>query len=260
MIFKAIPLAALIFVAVPALQAQDAGEVRAMYMQGVQALANSNLLDAQSFLEQVIAVPDAKGVLDRYKSRAFYFLGDVFFIRQDYPRAVDNYRAVVQKYQKEDVYSKALYKLGRTLVVQSRNDEGIAVLNDYIARYDETDKLSDNALYWIGRGLTAKGDYQTALGTFQNILNKYPDTVLAYDIRDTIATLTKAVDDEHREKAKLIGMTNELMQLRAKNQQLAMGKELLEKMSRLLAVKQRLLEIKSEKIRLLENLKEKKEP
>ena len=74
-----------LIVIIPALlYSQDVGEIRSKYMQGVQALANNNLIDAESYLNEVISFPDSKGVYDRYKSKAYYFLGDVFFIKQDY--------------------------------------------------------------------------------------------------------------------------------------------------------------------------------
>lgn len=234
--------------------AQDVGVLRGIYMKGVQALADNDLVQAEKSFLDLAELPDRKEN-EYYKSRSCYFLGDVYFIKQDYEKSVSYYRTVVQKYQDSDIYSRTLYKLGRTLVLQGRFEEGIAVLNDYKAKYDNTDKMADNTLYWIGRGYVGKQDYQAAIATFRLILTNYPDTALSYDVRSTIATLTKMVDDQARVRERMAGLTNDVAALRMKNEQLNRDRQMLEKMSRLLTIKERLLEIKREKIDLLEKMK-----
>ncbi|OHD56285.1 MAG: hypothetical protein A2Y33_00515 [Spirochaetes bacterium GWF1_51_8] len=235
-------------------------DVRDIYLKAVKELAENNLSEAISGFKTVTAIkdiaPGSKEALIRYQARAYYFLGDAYFMEKDYVQAVQNYEIVVKNYQDSEIYTKALYKLGRALILDNLYSDGIKILNDYIAKYGDKDSLGDNALYWLARGFMGLKDYHVALNTMELILNKYPDTALAYDIRGFIDKLQSIINAEAEQDKKVETMISEVDQLKEKNLKLAKEKELLEKISELLLIKQRLLEIKAEKISLLIQIKE----
>jgi outer membrane protein assembly factor BamD (BamD/ComL family) len=239
--------------------ATDIKEVRSIYIQGAQALANNDLSTAERSFKTIIAMTgtsSSRTELNRYKARSHYFLGDVYFIRRDYVSAIQNYRAVVQHYPTSEIHSRTLYKLGRTLILDNKFHQAIAVLNEYLAKYDNKDNLADNAHYWVGRAYVGVKDYPRALSTFQEILSKYPDSALAYDVRGFITKINGLIEEERQAQMSAPQtLSNRLQELQQRSLKLEQEKDVLEKISGLLTIKQRLLEIKAEKVDLLYELR-----
>lgn len=236
------------------------GEMRNIYMKGIQALANNEMLDAERSFKTIISLPanDNKTYI-KYQAKSYYFLGDVYFVQRDFDKAIASYRKVVQDYREEDVYSRAMYKLGRTFILAQKYREGIALLNSYVGSYDNRDALGDNSLYWIGRAYIGMKDYRLAMDTYKMVLDKYPNTALAYDIRSSLPQLEELLQDQENQANRISGMTNQLQVLQEQNSKLKLEKQTLEKMSELLVIKQRLLEIKAQKVDILANIKENRE-
>jgi tetratricopeptide (TPR) repeat protein len=238
------------------LSADEEGDLKAKYLKAVISLSDNNVYDAEKRFIEIINITNInKKYIEKYKARSYYFLGDVYFLKQDYEKSIKYYKTTAQKYYNEDIYSKSLYKLGRTLVINNNSDEGIDMLNDYIAKYDNSDQLADNAYYWMARGYIAQGDYLSAFNTYQLILKKYPSTPLTYDIRNSMDKLEHLIDEQNC----AIAGTNSIQSIKQRNVRLAQEKTLLEKMAELLQIKQRLLEIKSEKVEIYNRLKEQSE-
>jgi tetratricopeptide (TPR) repeat protein len=238
------------------LSADEEGDIKSKYLKAVILLADSKIYDAEKIFNDVINIEsNGKKYIEKYKARSYYFLGDVYFIKQDYARSIKYYKTTAQKYYNEDIYSKSLYKLGRTLVINNNADEGIDILSDYIAKYNNSDLLADNAYYWTARGYISQGDYLSAFNTYQLILKKFPATPLSYDIRSSMSKLERLIDEQNCANTG----TNTASQIRKRNIRLTQEKTLLEKMAELLQIKQRLLEIKSEKVEIYNRLKEQSE-
>lgn len=234
----------------------DEGEVRKRYMQGVMALANSDLdASEKHFLAVAEAGESREFNVKDYRAKAYYFLGDIQFIRQKNEQAVRYYRTVTDKYYNEEIYSKALYKLGRTLVVDGRYQQGVEILKDYLTRYQNADAFADNAYYWMAQGFIGLRDYQPALSAYQLILQKFPSSSLAYDVRASVDSLERLIAEQDRAGMKSSARGGEAETAAQKREKMAREKDLLEKMSSLLKIKQRLLDIKSEKVELLKALK-----
>ncbi len=239
---------------------QDLAEVKKNYLQGVTSLANNDLKSAEESFNRVISAHAAKNkTFDPYIAKSYYFLGDISFIRQDYDKAVDNYKLVARLYYQEDIYSKSLYKLGRTLVMAGRYSEGIAVLEDYIAQYQNKDFLEDHSYYWMGRACAKKNDYIRALSIYQFVLDKYPSSALSFELRNSISTLQGILEEQNSQRSMQEEKSTGLLDLKQKNELLVKEKNILEQMSRLLQIKQRLLEIKAIKVEALARLKEQNE-
>lgn len=231
--------------------------LKRLYLTGMMAFTSNNLAEAEKNFNEIISITNQTVKdIEPLKARAYYFLADINFIEQKFEKSIDNYKIVVQKYYSEDIYTKSLYKLGRTLIVYGRYDEGMAVLKDYLANYETNDSLADYALYWVGRAYAGKGDQQGALDSFQLVLSKYPSTTLSYELRNTIDAISKIVETKNRQKEILTGTTNSIQDLKIKNERMKQEKVMLQKMTELLLIKQRLLEIKSEKVELLSRIKD----
>jgi TolA-binding protein len=238
----------------------DEGKIKNLYMKGVMALANNNLSDAEkNFNEVVNAADTADFNIDNFKAKSWYFLGDVQFIRRNYDMAVKYYRVVTEKYYTQEIYSKGMYKLGRTLVVNNRFKEGLEVLKDYLEKYQNQDAFADNAYFWMAKAFIGLRDYQPALNAYHLILEKFPYSTLAYEIRNSIDSLEKIIEDQNRQNLKSNSKIDESQTIAQKRDKLVREKALLEKMAKLLKIKQRMLEIKSEKVELLNLLKQQKD-
>lgn len=238
----------------------DEGAVKSLYMKGVMALANNNLSEAEKNFNAIIGAADTADFnIDAYKAKSWYFLGDVQFIRQNYDKSVKFYRTVTEKYYTQDIYSKAMYKLGRTLVVNGRSQEGLEILKDYLEKYQNQDAFADNAYFWMAKAFIGLKDYQPALNAYHLILEKFPDSALAYEIRNSISSLEKIIEDQDRQNLKTAAKTDESQSITQKREKLVQEKALLEKMAKLLKIKQRMLEIKSEKVELLGQLKQQRD-
>jgi TolA-binding protein len=234
--------------------AQDSGAVKSAYMKAVSELADNHLAEAEKDFRALISDCLASGnKFAKTISRSYYFLGDVYFMRRDYLNAVSCYKMVSEKYYQEEIYPRALYKLGRTLILNNQPDEGIAVLNDVAANYDAPYSMGDNALYWIARGYILKGEYYTALNTYQSILEKYPSTTLSFEIRKSLNLLNEYLELQNKQKDIQNFKNN-----KSKMPQLSAQKNILEKIARLLQIKQRLLEIKAGKVEMLSQIQSEK--
>lgn len=238
----------------------DEGKIKAVYMRGVMALANNDLNGAEKNFNEIIGASETDEFnLDQYKAKAYYFLGDVYFIRKNFERSIKNYRVVTEKFYNQDVYSKGLYKLGRTLVINDRFKEGLEILKDYLEKYQNQDAFADNAYYWMAKAFIGLKDYQPALNSYHLILEKFPYSTLAYDIRNSIDSLEKIIDEQNKMNMKNTSKIDESQTISQKREKLVQEKELLDKMSKLLKIKQRMLEIKAEKVELLKAIKQQNE-
>ncbi len=229
-------------------RAQDIGDVRKKYLDGMTYFANNDLKRAEANFKNIIGMSLPRGTLfDPFMAKSYYFMGDIAFIKQDYQGAIDNYKTVARVYYNEDIYSRDMYKLGRTLVLSGRPNEGIAMLEDYISRYGDKDSLADHSYYWLAKGYAKNNDYFKALSTYQFILSNYATSAMTFEVRNSISILKDITERQS---------TNSVNTLLLNSGKLDMEKEILEKMSRLLVIKQRLLEIKAAKVEALSRLKE----
>jgi outer membrane protein assembly factor BamD (BamD/ComL family) len=140
----------------------DMTQVRDTYVSGVQALANGQLLEAESAFKTIIALPLTAPYADevkRYQARAYYFLGDVYFMKRSYEQAISYYRIVLQKYQDSDIYPRTLYKLGRTYILQEEYTDGIGLRKSYLSRYDTDAALAARPLL-ARQGILRMIDYR----------------------------------------------------------------------------------------------------
>lgn len=229
----------------------DEGQIKRDYMNAIQAMTDGKLDEAEAGLKKVFDV-SSRETNREYQSRSLYFLAEIAFVRKDYPKAVQLYRTTAERYSGQSVYSRSLYKLGRTLVMMDRPKEGRLILEDYLTRYEALDGLGDSATYWSARAMIAEKDYRSAYQTLTVLLQKYPSTPLSYEVRSNLKQIES--DIEREKQAQIARETNSLEYYQKKSESAAYERSLLDKLSELLAIKQRLLEIRAAKLELLEEM------
>ncbi len=232
----------------------DIGPVRKTYLEAISYFTHKDLKSAALGFNRVIKMGLPRGPLfDPYAAKSYYFLGDIEFIRQDYALAVLYYEKVAGAYYNEDIYPRDIYKLGRTLVLSGRAGEGISVLEDYIARYGEMDMQSDHAYYWMARAYAKKGDNCRAEADYSIILSNYIKSPLTFEARNSLSALEQQDMQASKSMVKIVPAGAAADSSGADR---VKEKAMLARMSKLLEIKQKLLEIKAARVDELARLKE----
>lgn len=242
--------------------ADEIGDLRRLYKDALVNLGNGNLNVAESNFILITKKSDQeKKAFKPYISKAYYFLGDIYFIKEDFKKAITFYRIVLTKYRDEEIASFALYKLGRTLVISDKLEEGIGVLQEFIINFPEEKDLISASYYWLGRAFLKKGDREKAIASYKKILEEYPESYFAYEVRVKLDALF-GIQQNQKDISNIPVVTNKNILMH--KEKLQKEKELLKKILTLLEIKQKLLELKMEYIDKMakekeENLNERNE-
>jgi tol-pal system protein YbgF len=94
-----------------------------------------------------------------YASNAVFYLGEIAFVQQRYPEALDHYTDVISNFPKSFKLGPALYKRGLTYIELGKKPNGIADLREVIRRHPNSDeeKLARAKLRDLGVAVTAVG-------------------------------------------------------------------------------------------------------
>ncbi|MGC8764908.1 MAG: tetratricopeptide repeat protein [Brevinematia bacterium] len=227
--------------------ADQIGEVRKLYQNALISIGQGDLFTAETNFIIITRKPyHDREAFRAYISKSYYFLGDIYFIREDFSKAITYYRIVLSKFRDEEISSKALYKLGRTLIMADRVDEGIGVLEEFIMKHPEEKELISSSYYWLGRAYLKKGDRERAISSYNKILQEYPESYFAYEVREKLATLS-GIRENIETISNLPAVTNKnILIQKERKEKLDKEKELLKKILTLLEIKQKLLELKME--------------
>ncbi|MGL5955765.1 MAG: tetratricopeptide repeat protein [Brevinema sp.] len=224
-----------------------------LYIVGLQYLNSGELTQAEIAFRSIIAFPQRSQdwrTIRYYQGKAHLYLGDVYFIQKKYPQSIRHYQSVVQEYGEIEEYSITLYKLGRSMILNKQEAQGIEVLKDYNYNYGTKDKVADNILYWIAQGYIGLQDFSAALQILYQILRDFPDSPMAYDVRILATKLetdfTNLLD------------TRQIQQSTSNNQtiidHISEEKELIDRIKQMLILKENLLQLKEKKLDLLESV------
>ena len=238
-------------------EAYSSDALNRLYIVGLQYLNNNELTQAEISFRSIIAFPFRSQdwrTTRYYKGKAHFYLGDIYFIQKRYDKAIDNYQQIVQEYAEIEEYSYALYKLGRSLILNKEESRGIEVLKDYNYNYGTKDQNADNTLYWIAQGYIGADNYNAALQILHQILRDFPNSGMAYDIRILIAKLETAPDSSPISQNLKQNIQNDIDNSRKTMDTIAEEKELIDRIKNVLALKEQLLHLKERKLNLLESI------
>ena len=238
-------------------EAYSSDALNRLYIVGLQYLNNNELTQAEISFRSIIAFPFRSQdwrTTRYYKGKAHFYLGDIYFIQKRYDKAINNYQQIVQEYAEIEEYSYALYKLGRSLILNKEESRGIEVLKDYNYNYGTKDQNADNTLYWIAQGYIGADNYNAALQILHQILRDFPNSGMAYDIRILIAKLETAPDLSPISQNLKQTIQNDIDNSRKTMDTIAEEKELIDRIKNVLALKEQLLHLKERKLNLLESI------
>jgi tol-pal system protein YbgF len=74
----------------------------------------------------------------QYEANVHYWLGQIYYIRQQLDLALEEYRIVTSRFAESSRAADALFKQGKVLALQNKRDEAKAVFNQVIEKYDGT--------------------------------------------------------------------------------------------------------------------------
>lgn len=74
----------------------------------------------------------------QYEANVHYWLGQIYYIRQQLDLALAEYRTVTSRHADSSRAPDALFKQGKVLVLQNKLDEAKAIFNQVIEKYDGT--------------------------------------------------------------------------------------------------------------------------
>ncbi len=74
-----------------------------------------------------------------FASNAQYYIGDIYYRRQDYANAQQAFDAVLERYADGNKTPDALYMKGQSLIQLGKNDAAAAEFRDVIRRFPDTD-------------------------------------------------------------------------------------------------------------------------
>ncbi|HEY5972209.1 MAG TPA: tol-pal system protein YbgF [Pseudoxanthomonas sp.] len=113
----------------------QAGDERAAYNVAFDALKGGNYVDsAQLFLSFLELYPNST-----YTPNALYWLGESYYVTQNYPLAAEQFRSLLNRYPTHDKAAGSLLKLGLSEYGQGKVDEAERTLADVVAKYPGSD-------------------------------------------------------------------------------------------------------------------------
>jgi tol-pal system protein YbgF len=94
-----------------------------------------------------------------YASNAVFYLGEIAFVQQRYPEALDHYSDVIMNFPNSFKLGAARYKRGATYIAMGKKPEGIADLRAVTRLFPKTDEdqLARTKLRELGVSVTAGG-------------------------------------------------------------------------------------------------------
>lgn len=115
----------------------DAGRMSALslYRKAHEALALGHYDEAAQLLDRFLSKhPDHD-----YADNALYWLGECRYAEHDYPRAMENFRGVVDRYPNGNKVPDALLKVSYTYAALGQQENAKNALHELIRTYPQTD-------------------------------------------------------------------------------------------------------------------------
>ncbi|MDP3804837.1 MAG: tetratricopeptide repeat protein [Candidatus Omnitrophota bacterium] len=105
-------------------------------------------------------------------------IGDIYFDRKDYKKAIESYDMVLDKYPDSFIADYAQYQIGNIFFVSDRYDEAALAYQTALANFPNTG-LRGKIIFQLGASFFKKGDFERAASQFTAVLKDFQDSVLA---------------------------------------------------------------------------------
>ncbi len=137
--------------------------------------------------------PEAAGagpiVAPPAEAQMLYDQGYSLFHQQRYADAEAQFRRYVEQYPRTDLTDNALFWIGECLYARGELSSALEVFSETVERFPQGNKVSD-ALLKAGRCLVALGDKERARRTFEEVARRYPGSSAAAQARDALRDLS----------------------------------------------------------------------
>ena len=111
---------------------------------------------------------------------ASFMLGDCFYKQDNYLAAFQIFRKTTDTYSKNNKVPYGIYFMGKSLSAMNMSDSAIQTFRDGMQAYPDSDYASKMALD-IGNCYFDRGDYNLAYHAFDNFVKQYPNSELAVE-------------------------------------------------------------------------------
>ncbi|WP_436417812.1 tetratricopeptide repeat protein [Petrimonas sulfuriphila] len=106
---------------------------------------------------------------------AAYQKAFVMGLQRNYQGKADALDDLMRRYPQSQYFDDALYEKSRALVMMSRENEAINVLQQLVSGYPNS-ALSSQAGIQLGQLYYNGGNYQNSISTYKNVISKFPGT------------------------------------------------------------------------------------
>ncbi|MBI3014193.1 MAG: tetratricopeptide repeat protein [Candidatus Tectomicrobia bacterium] len=121
--------------------------------------------------------------------QATFYMGQIQYRLRDYPKAAQTFQLVARKASTPLFRELAFLNLGN---VQEDLGDCRAAISSYQALLNDKAIFQDRALQSIGRCYETLGDRAKATETYNQVLQKFPNSPWAEEIKDRLARLQAA--------------------------------------------------------------------
>ncbi|MBM4064088.1 MAG: tetratricopeptide repeat protein [Planctomycetes bacterium] len=132
--------------------------------------------DAGSVLGNLL-VSELGGEEGELMENASFLLGDCFYKQDNYLAAFQIFRRAVDTYSKNSKVPYGMYFMGKSLNAMNMTDSAIQTFRDGMQAYPDNDYAGKMALD-IGNCYFERGDYNLAYHAFDNFVKQYPTSEL----------------------------------------------------------------------------------
>jgi len=141
---------------------------------------DARLLKAKTFIEQeeydtaeeqLAQLSQDKKVRKYIREQAKYELGGLYYKKQNYQLAAENYQSSIQSADDKLIKAMALYRLGECFIRLKQYDEAPPVLRRAVKAAPNEDFRSQS-MFKLGEAHSLNGEYDRAIKTYRNALAK----------------------------------------------------------------------------------------
>lgn len=108
-----------------------------------------------------------------YRDACYYYAANAYLSLGKLSEARDNFRIIVDTFQKSRYHSDALYLYGRCEYLLENYSKAIALFDLYLKLYPSLN-YADNCLYWKAESLLDLGKREDARVIFSEVIKRYP--------------------------------------------------------------------------------------
>ncbi|MCU7494487.1 MAG: tetratricopeptide repeat protein [Ignavibacteria bacterium] len=120
----------------------------------------------------------AKYTESNFRADGLYKLGTLYYRKQEYAKARETLRLLIEDYPYNDFVGSAMYLIGDSYSHEGRFDEAIEFLNDAIKARNNI-SYKPNSIYLLANIYEKKGDYRQAVANYDTLLAYYKTNSLA---------------------------------------------------------------------------------